>query len=511
MAINNPLKKVAQFLGFSTRENPRISYQDDLSLEERRQIFRINESYYNNNVYDRLAEGGALDLINDFLGEAKANDIKGVFNPVKRSVEVYAQNVFAGAFGKDIKIKDTIDGRPVHQNLIAYANQIAKWSNFNQELKHYVRYGALFGTVGIRVISKLGKGFPNDDPKQRRVYLEFEHPSTIINAIRDKRGNVKQIITEYIVNKGELQLSNRGEHVKKTIVRELMTQDTVERVTDTQTGLAIVPFLIAGQQHDKLTNKLGVVPYVIVQHEKKTGLFGSWSFQGVERKIDITNALSAHIDRQIVRHVKATWAVASSGEPPDEFNFSGNKVIWFQLDEGVAAPVIQDLVANLSLSETMAKIQMNLDEIADSLPELKSTDGKYLSGQSGETIAQLRLPAEVKIKSSRSVYEDGLIRAMKLAFSWGILLGIMDFGTGTGTQEAATLAFESGAMDFEFEDRDALPITESERLNNDILRSEAGLLAPEKPIEQPTLPPVTTSEDLIDSGDVTTSELEDGE
>lgn len=511
MAITNVLKKVSLFLGFSTKDTKRLDYANEMSIDERRQLFKINESYYNNNVYDRLNDGGALDLINEFLGELRSNEIKGIYNSVKRVVDVHAHSVFAGAYGQEIKIAETTsDNRLVHPAVFPAMTKIANWSNFDQELERYVRYGALFGTVGIRIIAKVGKGFPDDDPKERRVYLEFEHPSTIINAIRDKRGNVKSIITEYVVNTGDLKLDNRGESVKQRTVRELMTQKVVERVTENRTGgFSVIPFNVGGEEHKKLTNQLGVTPYVIVHHEPKSGLFGSWCFQGVERKLDVTNALSAHLDKQIVRHVKAAWVVAASGEPPENIKLSGQDIIWFRLDEGVSAPTIQPMVANLSLSDVQAKITNNLDEIADSLPELKATDGKYLSGQSGETVAQLRLPAEVRVLAARKRYEDGLIRASKIAMSWGILLGIFDFETGTGTREAADQAYGEGRLDHRYEVRDALPLTVLEKLETQIKRNEAGIS--DEILEDILEEEEPTPDDAVETGDVITEGIEEGE
>lgn len=520
MATNNPLKKISQFLGFSTKDTSSLTNDDLVSVDERRQIFKLNEAYYNNNIYDRLIDGGGLDYINDFLGEAKANDIKGIFNPYKRVVEVYAENVFAGTFGQDITISPTKDdGTAIHPSLAPAMAQIAKWSNFNQELKHYVRIGAMQGTVGIRIVSKVGANFPNDDVSQRRVYLEFEHPSTIEDAIRDKRGNVKSLITEYIINQGELSLSTFGAGSRKVKVRELMTKQFIERKTSSTNGiLSILPFKFGAKELPRINNQLGVVPYVIVQHSKKSGIFGAWAVQGTERKIDMVNALSAHLDRQIVRHVKCVWTVATAGSPPTEFKFAGNNVVWFELDENTSAPAIVPMVANLSISETLDKMRLMLTEIADSQPELKATDGEYLSGQSGETIAQLRLPAEVKIKSSRTSYEDGLIRASKIAMSWGILLGVFDFGTGTGTREAADVAYNNGLLDYKFDERDALPTTRQEQIQIatqevelELLEQEAGILGID-PENTPT-DISATSETISDTEDtgagIATTEIED--
>jgi len=526
MVANNVLKKVPIFLGYSTKEETQLSNDDLVSVEERRQIFKINEAYYHNNVYDRVLDGGALDYINDFLGEAKANDLKGTFNPIKRVVEVYAQTVFNGRFGKDIVIDDVKDetNQPIHKNLKSYVSQIAKWSNFDQELKNYTRLGSLQGTVGIRIVSKVGADFPKDDPKKRRVYLQFEHPATILDAVRDKRGNVRSIITEYIINQGELTLETlTTQGVKRVLIKELMTKEFIEKRSQQKGGiLSIIPFFFGGKEQNRIKNVLGVVPYVLVQHEKKAGLFGAWAFQGVERKIDMVNALSSHLDRQIIRHVKAVWMASSQGSPPTQMKFAGNEVIWFELDEGATPPSFEAMVAQLSLSETIEKIKLNLQEIGDSLPELKATDGEYLSGQSGETVAQLRLPAEQRILSARTTYEDGLIRAIQIALSWGILLGIFDFDTGLGTREAADEAYNTGALNFRFKERDALPITKAERLDlreKELAVEETEALlgivnTKEETTKEEAAPSLETSskqlgEGDIEAGDIANSSIED--
>jgi hypothetical protein len=155
-------------------------------------------------------------------------------------------------------------------------------------------------------------------------------------------------------------------------------------------------------------------------------------------------------------HVRATWLVAAAGAAPTEFDFSGRKVIYVDQRQGGTPPMVQAMVANLDLTGALAQAKFQLDAIEDKLPELKATAGRFLSGQSGETVAELRKPAEEKIQAARDLSEDALVRAQKIAVSWGILLGIFDVGTGTESREAADRAFRDGFEDHKFNKRPML-------------------------------------------------------
>jgi hypothetical protein len=76
-----------------------------------------------------------------------------------------------------------------------------------------------------------------------------------------------------------------------------------------------------------------------------------------------------------------------------------------------------------------------------------------LSGQSGETIAELRKPSSDLIATGRVNYEDGLIRAQMQALSVGILYDMWDLGTGMGSREAADRAYMGGFEDHKFNSR----------------------------------------------------------
>jgi hypothetical protein len=129
------------------------------------------------------------------------------------------------------------------------------------------------------------------------------------------------------------------------------------------------------------------------------------------------------------------------------------KVLYVDLRNAAQVPMAKALVADLNLADSISQAKMTQTWIEDMLPELKASQGAFLSGQSGETIAELRKPAEDRLSLARNNYEDALSRADKIALSYGILLELWNLGTGMGSREAADKAYQSGLEDHTFNDR----------------------------------------------------------
>lgn len=451
--------------------------QKQISLDERRRLYSHLWACYNNAQYDRLLFKGSLDYVNEALGEAAANDLAGIFNPFERVCELYAQNCFAGRFGEQIEVAPEVGTkrkrRAVHPDILDPLEQIFEWSNLNIESKVFGRWGSIFGSVGIRVVAQVGKDYPADRREDRRVYLQFEHPGSILGAVQDDRGNVTQALTEHEKLEGNLSIEEGDRDLERYTYRTLLTKDTFAVVR--QGGWLFSSFTpfdqIRGAERgsfSRFPNLLRVCPYVIAHHKRIGGLWGLWAFHGQMQKVDRLNALIAHINRQIFRHVNVVHLISGSGRAPRMFDFSGNKVLYQRKRPDDTSKLdIHQLVTDLSLADAITQAKFILGELRDSMPELKATDGEYLSNQSGETVAQLRLPAEQRILSARDLYEDALLRALKMALSWGIMLGIFKIGGVSFDRDGAERAFRSGMLDFRFNERDALPITATERLERE--------------------------------------------
>lgn len=410
---------------------------------DRHLSYDLWDSYYSNTIYERAADGGQREYINSDLGNASAADLAGLYNPIKAAVDLYL-HVFQGAFGDEIKAETG------NSALLPALNQIWQWSNLTIEKQPLCRLAATHGTVGLRIVAR-----NDDDPKKRRVYIKPEHPKTIRDVELDDRGNVEAIQLEYDRRFG------LAEDAQTVRIRETMTKEEfrIERVLNGSTA----PFSLETRSADgrsRYPNELGVVPYVLLRHEHNGETWGRNAFYQARGPIDRLNALMSHIDVQIHKHVRAKWLVAAAGAAPTEFDFSDLTIVYVDTrNSGSGAPMAQPLIANLDLTGAIMQAKMQQEAIEDNLPELKATQGRFLAGQSGETIAELRKPAEEKLSLARGNYEDALARADQIAVSWGVLLDLWNVGTGQGTRDAADRAFNEGYEDHKFNKRPLLSDT----------------------------------------------------
>lgn len=422
------------------RERP----QTDWAWTDRQMMYLLWDAYYDNLIYETVAAGGQRENINANLGNAAAADLGGLYNPVASVVDLYL-HCFDGAFGDEIRVQPDGQAQPP---LVDAVEQIWTWSNLTIEKQPLCRLAATHGCVGLRVVAR------NDaDPTRRRVYLKPEHPRIIRDVQLDDRGNVQAIQLEYDVTTG------LAEQATTITIREELTPETIQ--TWRVSGGVATPYDLVNRRDGgpmaAYENALGVVPYVLLRHMHAGDTWGRNAFYRARSPIDRLNALLSHIDVQIHRHVKAKWFIAASGAPPTEIDLSDLTVAYVDTRNSTTPPVIEPLVAPLDLSGAISQAQLQLGIIEDMLPELKATGGKFLSNQSGETIAELRKPAEDKIALARANYEDALVRAQQIALSWGILMGLWDVGTGSGSRDAADAAYHEGFEDHRFNTRPLLP------------------------------------------------------
>lgn len=411
------------------------SNRDVRSLySERLSAYSLYDAYYHNLVYFPTLLGGQREYLNNMLGSSAAADLAGIYNPISRVCDMY-QHVFGGTFGTDIRIQSD------NEALVPAIEQVWKWSNIDLAKQLLCRFAPLHGNVGIRIVA--------DDAKDKRVFLKVEHPSVIEDVEYDNRGNLIAIQMQYDV------LEGLGTNATLTRYKEEQNKEFF-RLTN----------LTKGNIVEEYDNALGVVPYVLLAHTPTGDRWGYNAFYRALPIIDRINALLTHINVQIHRHVKAKWVIAASGSPPSEMDLGDMTVAYINTLGSSSQPTMQPIVAPLSLADAITEARLLIEQVEDELPELKATVGKFLSGQSGETIAQLRKPAEDRISLARTNYEDALTRAQQIAVSWGILFGLWDIGTGKGNVESAERAYKEGYEQHSFNNRELLPLTSSERNTN---------------------------------------------
>lgn len=416
--------------------------QTGWAWDARRLQYAAWDAYVANAIYDSTTNGGQRDNINRDLGNAAAADLSGLFNPIAAVVDLYLHTL-SGEFGNQIRIETK------NPRLVEPINRIWQWSNINIEKQRLCRLPATHGCCGIRIVAR-----DDDDPLKRRVYLKPEHPSVIRDIELDDRGNVEAVQLEYTITTG---LAEKQEVI---LIREEMTK---ERFTSwrIENGTAY-PFdlftMTTNGEWSDYENPYGIVPYVLLRHEHDGSIWGRNAFYRARPPLDRLNALLSHIDVQIHKHVNGVLFVAAAGAPPSEIDLSGLKVAYVDTSRSQTAPppFMEWMVADLDLAGALAQAQEQRSIIEDMLPELKAVHGRFISGQSGETITELRKPAEDRIALARTNYEDALVRSQEIALTCGIVMGLWDIGTGTGTIDAAERAYRGGFEDHTFNKRPLL-------------------------------------------------------
>lgn len=428
----------------------RPEYADRLSA------YAAFDAYYHNRIFERLANGGQREQVNAVLAQAAGSDIGGLYNPVAEAVDLY-QHTYGGQF----RLSDEPEGDDTETDirarpgraatptvLLPAIDQVWAWSNMNLLKQPYIRLGATHGTVGLRIVAE-----DHPDPSRRRVYLKPEHPRVIRDVEIDGRGNVTAIELEYDHTTGI------GDAQETIVIREVLTK--AEIATYRVEGSLVVPYDLTAMQdrgpNSIYPNRLGVVPYVLAAHQGTGEAFGLNAFYRAIDPINRLNALLTHINEQVHDHVKVTWFIAAAGPAPARIVLDGTTVIYTDTTRATSNPVIQPMVAPLNIADAISQAQLLIRLIEDRLPELKAISGTFLAGQSGETIAQLRAPAEHRLGLARASYDDALVRATQIAVSWGVLLSLWNLGTGQGSPEAAERAFREGREDFKLNERALFP------------------------------------------------------
>ncbi len=420
--------------------------------QERASNYDRWRAYYDNSVYHRTADGGYKDEINEDAGAARTDALYGAYNPVAAVVDLY-QHVFAGEFGKDI----TAENAP---HLVDSLERIWKWSNLNIEKQVICEDAALFGCVGLRIVVR-----DHEDERKKRVYIRANHPATIRDIVLDERGNCEIVEVEYTHRLGI------AEEAEDITIRERLTAQTLYswRVSSgtpipfdlfameeaAAAGATVKQQIQAGDTGERSAydNPIGVTPYVLLRHDYDGTTWGRNAFAGALTPIDRLNALYADIGRNVHKHLKTPLLLAASGAAPKEFDFGDDVIIYVDTSKGGNSgnPYAKDLIISLDFAGALAIVVDLRQQIEDRMPELKAVGGRFLAGQSGETIAELRKPAIDALTRARVQYEDALVRACQIALTGMAVLSLApEIGNSI---ESADDAFWEGRLDFTFNDR----------------------------------------------------------
>lgn len=440
-------------LGYGQQTPQAIDYSN------RAAIMSLNRAMYDGIVYEPTLPYRD-QILRTYCGVKDGRGrIIGHYNAARGIVDAQ-QNVLRGTWGKEIKPVLPDDGsntgeKPVAKDLAEALKTIWRDSNLDTAKTRVIFLAALHGTVGLRISRQAGT---------ERVAIQYDDPSRIFNVEEDAAGNVVSVVLKY-----ELP-HNFGTAIDPDIqpvkIVEVIDKEQFSRTIE---GKEMVP-------DDDRQNTFGFCPYVLVRHKDNDTTFGDWAFRGLEPQIHDINWRITQQGISINRGQSPKWFLTAGGPEPSAVDTDGESSVWYvQAQAGTPPPHAEAIVPKIDHDAVMKFSDSLRKMLRDIAPVLAVNDMTLLSGLSGETIAQVLKPAEAAILEVRPGYHHGFIRALQMATSMRIDLGLSSLA-GASTGDAA---YKSGALAFAFADMPALPPTVYQDIQNETLKlMKTGSIAP---------------------------------
>jgi hypothetical protein len=422
---------------FNRARNGQITTQAQEAWKFRQAAYGRWAAMYDGSIYRGRTTGGLREqCLRELLGndaDISAARLHLHYNPMPAIVDAY-QNAFWGMWGSDICLDTSAEGCSCSDQFITEdpVGNIWKWSGLDTSKQLLSHLAAGMGTVGLRVTA-----IDNVDSGLRRAIVQVDHPSKILDYEADSQGNITAVQLRYET------LFGTAEDQRSVQIDELFTEEEIIRTVD-------------GKEVYRAPNELGICPYVIILHRDDGSLWGQPAHRGLDDVVHRINYLISLQGDGIADHIYPTWFASAAGDAPKTIDVGRNKLAYVKTAQGDPTPTLEPIVPQIDHSAAAGWINDRKEELAASHPEMILSNLKALSGQSGETIAQLTKPAATRILSARVQYEAGLRRALQIAGAMGVQIGLWDLGTGKGTPDAAKRAMREGVMDFVFTRRPAL-------------------------------------------------------
>lgn len=374
--------------------------------------YAFAEWYYNNTVYTRIL-GGAAELHR--YERRLYKHVQGVYNPVKRLVDSYPAKIYGGQIDWMNLERGAIPVVSASETRIRDGVK-ALWraSNIGQVKSLYVHYGALYGDSVLKVV---------DDRASEKVRLEVVHPAKIKDITLNSAGDITRVVIEYNRTDdqpapvGNAQWDESGG--KSYVYTEVIDEQSFRTYKDGE------PFAFYedadGNKVSAWTNEYGFVPLVMVKHRNMGLDYGANAFYGSTRKIDILNDAASLLNDAIRKSVRIVWFFSGVN--------SANSTVTMSDEEkdqlpAIFAPVGAEkpfaMTPNLDLQSALANVAALSSEVEKDMPELAlNSVRERVRDVTGAAIESLYQDAVERYVEAQGHYDDGLVRANRMALAIG--------------------------------------------------------------------------------------------
>ena len=381
-------------------------------------------------------------------------------SPVNRLVEFYVAHVWPGTLpdALPIEFEDENEKAEAVRDAI---HQIWTWSNWNIKKQWAIRNFATNGDMVLKIVSD-----DDEDGQSKRVYLQVIDSTDVTSLEVNNRGIIQYIRLDI----SRTRRNEKGDEEAYTHT-EIWDSDGMRIWEHTKGESASIREL--GNAIDSRTlaqaGVQGFIPFVHAPFRDNGEGRGRNAFLHATRKIDEANALVTQLHSSVFRYKKPLWALMSDAKdtqgrplPPPrltedglatstEIDLSGEKFV-------SVSGTLQCLVPDINLADALATVDSQVAEIKQDLPELLYYEIAENTNQLATATVRLMLaPAISRILEARANAESALARANMIALTMAQNLTLDKFSAA----EIGTYA--TGEFQHTFEEREVLPLTDTER------------------------------------------------
>ncbi len=343
----------------------------------------LRAAYYDGSIYR-----GANDIAIWSLGPRAAKEIKPLFLPLARAVDIDA-----GIIGGDWSFPP-MGVEPKSEIWDAARDTLFDMSRWDTKGVLYSHYGALYGVSGIRVADVRG---------EKRIELQPARP-TCFMLVYDGEYTDKPSIAFWV---------EKREDVKGVYeYAEVITPESISTYRDgIQTAF--------DDRKAEYRNEQGVVPIVEILHIDDGTEFGECTHQKAILPLNEVNTMATRLSEIIAKNADPQWTI--SGADPSDLK-RGSSVLWFLPGGATVNPVMP----TIDIPGVMEFIREIKSAVHESLPEL-SFDEIRKAGQIATQTLELQLmELVIKIERVRPNYDRGLVTAMQMAGKAAASMGLSE-------------------------------------------------------------------------------------
>jgi len=427
--------------------------------------YQMFEHYYANTVYSRLA----LSSASHKHLESLYKHIRAIYNPVKRQNDLLVSYVYGGSLDMEHLSGGAIPLVFDNKALQGALRNVYTWSRWSEQKSLFVRQGALYGDVGLKVV---------DDRAAQKVRLEVLHPSKIKAVDTNSVGDVKAVVIEYEITappSASVLLPDRMTWTpdKSYTYTEMIDAQRFQTLRD---GKPFAYYADAsGALVSEWSNEYGFVPLVLAKHADMGFEWGGNAFHSALRKIDEINDSASILNDQVRKSVNALWYFAG---------VRANTELVASTDDRDKVPAIYGpaesqpfaMVFPLDIPGASANIRDMLMELERDMPELALQRVREQGGSfTAPGIRAAYSDAIGRIQEARGNYDAAFVRALQMAVSVGGVGGYRGF-------ESFSLAsYASGEIDMHVLDR---PVIADSLSSQDRLTALASVSGQPPPIQR---------------------------